>query len=173
MAARVSQSRFYRRTFLLSSEKKRGIEDTVPLLSKVGVPMKLKKCNFFTEGIPYLSHVISSRHLKISWHTTNSIKALKALRDVTNMNIFLGLCNAYDGSYWILLELCFLVMINFESIIRSTSHYTTWSSMRWRVSSSSWFLRQYWHYRTPGAINSRFECLRRTSPVRVTLGTVW
>lgn len=58
--------------------------------NNAGVTLKLKNCHFFTETIDYLGHVIHSRRPKIASHSTDTIRGLQELTDITTLRSFLG-----------------------------------------------------------------------------------
>lgn len=56
---------------------------------------KAKKWNFLTETIDHLGHLIRPRRSEIASHKTDTIKILKALRNVSELKMVLGLCNIF------------------------------------------------------------------------------
>lgn len=59
------------------------VKQVLSILKDAGVTLKLMKCNFFTETIDYLGHVIRLRRLEIATHTTAAIKKLKLPTNIT------------------------------------------------------------------------------------------
>lgn len=68
------------------------VKYVLELLWDAVVDLKLKKCNFFTETIDFLGHVICPRCSEIASHMTDAVKRLKAPWNVTKLKSFLGLC---------------------------------------------------------------------------------
>lgn len=73
----------------------RHVRKALPLPRDAGVAFKLKNCRLSTTTIDYLSHVVRPKHLKVSSHTTDAIRGLKALTNFTELRYFLGLCNVF------------------------------------------------------------------------------
>lgn len=55
--------------------------------------MTVKRCQFFSETIDYLVHVIRPRRLEIASHLTDAIRELKEPKKLTELCSFLGFCN--------------------------------------------------------------------------------
>lgn len=65
------------------------------LLYKAGFRLSLKKCNFYTEMIDFLEHVIRPGKLELPDHPTEGIGDLKPLCNVIKLKSFHGVCNKY------------------------------------------------------------------------------
>lgn len=57
--------------------------------------VKLKKFRFHIETIEYLAYVIRSRCLDIASNTTDVIRGLQAPTNLTELRLFLALCNVF------------------------------------------------------------------------------
>lgn len=60
------------------------------------VTLKLKDCNFFPETIYCLNYVARLCHLQIASNTTDAIKILTALRNISELKLFLSFCNVLE-----------------------------------------------------------------------------
>ena len=73
--------------------------DTVDMildtLLKAGISRKLSKCDWFTDKVKYLGHVIRPGTLEVDETATRTLKMAKHLRTQTELRAFLGLCNVY------------------------------------------------------------------------------
>lgn len=70
-----------------------NVRNVLTLLSKAAVTPKLKRCSIFMGTIAYCGHVIHLRSLEIALHMTDAMQKLKALRNMTELKSFSGLCN--------------------------------------------------------------------------------
>lgn len=83
-------------TFSKPSEKYIDLAWTVlSLLQKTGVPLKIKKCWFFTNSVDQLGQVIRPRKLETASHTTDAIDEFNELRNEIELRSILGLCNVF------------------------------------------------------------------------------
>lgn len=57
--------------------------------------MNQKEDSFFTAYLDFLNHVTRSSCLEVALHTTDSIKELKAPRNVTKLKTFLNLRSVF------------------------------------------------------------------------------
>lgn len=71
------------------------LPDVPRLLSRAGIPVRLKKCFFFADPIDYLSHLKMPGRLLISTKATDSIHKLQHPIDMTELESPLGLCNVF------------------------------------------------------------------------------
>lgn len=73
----------------------RHVDEVLTVLSDAGVSLKLKKCDFFTNRVDYLGHVIHPGKLEVASRNTDAIKGFQEPRTQTQLRSFLGLCNVY------------------------------------------------------------------------------
>lgn len=73
----------------------RHTREYLTLLSKTGVILKLKKCQFITEPIDYLGQLIRPRRLKHASHTTDAILGTQEPTSITELRSFLFPCNVF------------------------------------------------------------------------------
>lgn len=71
------------------------VYSVLQLLKDAGVTLQLKKCQFFTDNVDYLGHVIRPGKLQVADKTTEAIEGLKPPTTVTGIRSFLGLCNVF------------------------------------------------------------------------------
>lgn len=67
----------------ISQERMRRVREVLTLLCDAGVTLSPKNCKFFTDTIDYLRHVIRPRRFETSFPTTNAIRGLKTLTNLT------------------------------------------------------------------------------------------
>lgn len=72
------------------------VRHEVMILGDAGAALKLKKCDFFTDKIDYLGHVIFRRRLETASDKTDAIKKLKDARNVTDLKSFPRLCYVFS-----------------------------------------------------------------------------
>lgn len=65
------------------------------LLRNSGLTIKLKKSEFFSNSIKYLSHIIHTGQLKVSQQTVDAMRVLKPQTNIMELYLFLGSCNAF------------------------------------------------------------------------------
>ena len=78
-----------------SEEHLRHVEEVLSTLHKAGVTLKLPKCEFFTDKVKYLGHVIKPGKLEIDATSTAALKQMEHPSTQTELRSFLGLCNVY------------------------------------------------------------------------------
>lgn len=71
------------------------VKQVSSLFRDVKAILKLKKCNFFAETFVCFGHVICPQRLRMATHTTDAIKWLPSLKNVTNVCLFIRLCNLF------------------------------------------------------------------------------
>ncbi|CAN8076686.1 unnamed protein product [Agarophyton chilense] len=71
------------------------VRDIMTTLRDAGVTLKLKKCDFFTDKVKYLGHVIRLGLVTIEETCVKSLKEAKEPRTQTELRSFLGLANVY------------------------------------------------------------------------------
>lgn len=69
------------------------VRQILSLLEGAKAALILKPFNLLTGTADHPVHVIRPRRLKIEWHTTNSIKRLMPPTNITEICLFIGLCN--------------------------------------------------------------------------------
>ena len=73
--------------------------DTVDMimdtLLKAGISLKLSKCDWLTDKVKYLGHLIRPGTLEVDETATRTLKMAKHLRTQTELRAFLGLSNVY------------------------------------------------------------------------------
>lgn len=60
-----------------------------------GLPLKLKKCNFFSPTVDYLGHVNRHGRLEVAQKNTKALKKAQYPQTQTQLRSFLGMCNVY------------------------------------------------------------------------------
>lgn len=71
------------------------VRQVLTLLLDASVTFTLKKCEFFTDRINYLGHVILPGCLEVLSHTTDATRDLQLSKNVTETRSFLGFCNVF------------------------------------------------------------------------------
>ena len=71
------------------------VEQILTVLHNAGVSLKLKKCNFFTDTVKYLGHIVRPGTLEVDLATVTALKQATYPKTQTEMRSFLGLCNVY------------------------------------------------------------------------------
>lgn len=71
------------------------IRHVLTLFRNAVVILMLKICEFFTETIAYLGHIIRLRHLQMASHITNDISGWQAPANLTKLWSFLRFCNVF------------------------------------------------------------------------------
>ena len=71
------------------------VKEVLSTLKEVDFSLKLKKCEFFTQTVDYLGHVIHPGRLEVAKKNTEAVKNFKPPRNQTELRSFLGLCNVY------------------------------------------------------------------------------
>ena len=71
------------------------MDDVLSSLHAAGVTLKLAKCEFFTNTVKYLGHIIRPGTLSIDEIVTKSIREIALPTNQTELRSFLGLCNVY------------------------------------------------------------------------------
>ena len=71
------------------------VDHVLTLLRSAGVSLKLKKCNFFTQSVSYLGHVIRPGRLSLADKNTRALREAKHPSTQTELRSFLGICNVY------------------------------------------------------------------------------
>ena len=73
----------------------KDVDNILGTLSRAGISLKLKKCEWFTKSVKYLGHIITPGHLSINAAHTESFRELRHPRTISELRSFLGLCNVY------------------------------------------------------------------------------
>ena len=73
----------------------RHVEEVLMALQRANITLKLRKCDFFTEKIRYLGHIIEPGKLKIDEAVVAPLREAKHPMSKTELRSFLGLCNVY------------------------------------------------------------------------------
>lgn len=95
MAVRDSVSRRHCRVLTVHERAhKKNVPSAEPV-TNAGKKLKLKKCNSYTETMDFFGLVILARWIETAFHTTNAIKVLNPLTNVTKLHLFLGICNVF------------------------------------------------------------------------------
>lgn len=82
--------------FLKSMEEHLGnAKEILRALQNAGLTLTLRKCEFFTDIVMYLDHIIRPRHLAIEELGLKSLKEAKNQKTQTELRSFLSLCNVY------------------------------------------------------------------------------
>ena len=71
------------------------VREIMRVLQDAGITLKLKKCEFFTDSVKYLGHVIRPGQLSVDEVRVKSLKEAKHPTTQTELPSFLGLCNVY------------------------------------------------------------------------------
>ena len=71
------------------------LSDVLEALQAAGITLKFAKCDFFTDTVKYLGHVIKPGTLSVDNAATASLKGMEYPRNQTELRSFLGLCNVY------------------------------------------------------------------------------
>ena len=71
------------------------VEEILTALQTAGVTLKLAKCDFFTDTVKYLGHVIRPGTLSVDDATKAALRKARYPRNQTELRSFLGLCNVY------------------------------------------------------------------------------
>ena len=71
------------------------VRTVLTLLSKAGISLKLKKCEFFRPSVSYLGHTVRPGKLEVASKTCNAVRQAKPPQTQTELRSFLGLCNVY------------------------------------------------------------------------------
>ena len=71
------------------------VDETLSVLEKAGVKLKLRKCEIFVENIKYLGHVVRPGSLEIDAARIAALEQVKYPQTQTKLRSFLGLCNVY------------------------------------------------------------------------------
>lgn len=80
------------------------VETVLTLLRVTGVSLILPKCPFFKCGIDYFGHMIQSQSLAVSDRATKATEGFQTPSNVSELRLFLGLCNVNDALCRISLE---------------------------------------------------------------------
>ena len=64
-------------------------------LQTAGFSLKLKKCHFFQQSVPYLAHTITPGRLHVAAKTVEAVRGFTPPRTQTDIRSFLGMCNLY------------------------------------------------------------------------------
>ena len=78
-----------------AEEHLKHVEQVLSVLRTAGLSLKLSKCNFFTDTVDYLGHVIRPGLLQVATKNTEAIKGFQHPKTQTNLRSFLGMCNVY------------------------------------------------------------------------------
>lgn len=65
------------------------------LLHRAGVMLILSKCNFFSDEIDCLGHVMHAGQFGLASHATHAMQDISLPRNVTELKSFFGLFNVY------------------------------------------------------------------------------
>ena len=76
-------------------EHVKHVQDVLNILQRVGISLKLNKCNFFTKVVDHLGHVIKPGRLEVATKNTAAIEVFREPETQTQLRYFLGLCNVY------------------------------------------------------------------------------
>ena len=71
------------------------VEAILQALQEAGVTLKFAKCDFFTDTVKYLGHIIRPGTLEIDHAATKALKGLRHTTTQSELRSFLGLCNVY------------------------------------------------------------------------------
>ena len=71
------------------------VESVLRTLHAAGVTLKLDKCNFFTQKVKYLGHILRPGTLSVDQARVASLRKAQHPRTQTELRSFLGLCNVY------------------------------------------------------------------------------
>ena len=74
---------------------KRHAAEIITLLQASGLPLKLRKCKFFSKTVDYLGHVVRPGRLAVAEKNTAAVKRATYPTTRTQMRSFLGMCNVY------------------------------------------------------------------------------
>ena len=69
------------------------MENILAALNAAAISLKLKKCEFFSEKVKYLGHILRPGKLKISKTRIAALEIAEPQRDPSELRSFLGLCN--------------------------------------------------------------------------------
>lgn len=73
----------------------RHVDGVLSTLRNAGVPLKLKKCSFFTISVKYLGHIIRPGTLEIDGKSTASLRKARAPETQSEIRALLGMCIVY------------------------------------------------------------------------------
>eukprot|EP00171_Calliarthron_tuberculosum_P023134 IDg23134t1 len=71
------------------------LDQVLTALKGAGVTLHLRKCEFFTDRIKYLGHIIRPGTLEVEEAATRCLKNVRQPTTPTELRSFLGLCNVY------------------------------------------------------------------------------
>lgn len=71
------------------------VEEILLCLHSSGITLKLKKCDFFTDTVHYLSHKTRPGHLETDEVVTVDLLSVRQSKDQTGFKSFFGLYNLY------------------------------------------------------------------------------
>ena len=71
------------------------VEAVLDTLHRAGVTLKLKKCEFFTDKVKYLGHIIRPGQLEINQAHTAALANMQHPTNQSELRSFMGLCNVY------------------------------------------------------------------------------
>lgn len=61
------------------------VRAVLTLLNDADIPMKLKKCEFFSSAIDYLGHIVPPGYLAVLQHTTDAGRDMKPSTNITEL----------------------------------------------------------------------------------------
>ena len=78
-----------------NQEHLNNLEEVLRRLMHHGITLKKEKCNFMSESVEYLGHVIDSQGLHVKQDKVDAIVNAPKPRNVTELRAYLGLLNYY------------------------------------------------------------------------------
>lgn len=71
------------------------VDEVLTCLSEAGITLKISKCNFFSDKIEYLGHVIKPGRLEVDQANTQSLRDARSPMIRSQLRSFFGLVNVY------------------------------------------------------------------------------
>lgn len=71
------------------------VDTVLTALKRAGVSLKIYKCDFFTQKVKYLGHIVRPGTIEIDHAKTKSLRELRPPETLTQLKFFLGFVNVY------------------------------------------------------------------------------
>ncbi len=73
----------------------RHVHEVLSILRQAGLPLKLKKSNFFSRSVDCLGHRITTGRLEVALKRKDALEGFQFPTTQTQVRSFLGMCNLY------------------------------------------------------------------------------